>query len=81
MDLRVIIQQFIDSDKTEINVPMAPIIDYNDALGSFKYYNDGDWAPVSWRCYFNIIYNNDITHKTIKFTGSLFLGDFKLIKL
>jgi hypothetical protein len=42
MDLRIIIQQFIDSDKTEINVPMAPIIDYNDALGSFKYYNDGD---------------------------------------
>lgn len=80
MDLYNKIKQFLESERDILRLPMYALHDYNTMFSTFGYANDGNWELYGWEGYFNIIYDDCNLHK-LRFTGSLFYGEFQIEKI
>lgn len=74
------IQEFIKNKEDVLKLPMLPLSEYNKYLDLLGYSNDGNWSLQGWQGYFKIKYDNYNLHK-LELSGSLFYGDYELIKV
>lgn len=72
--IKDIIIKFIDSEGTELNLPMVPIDEIDDIMYKLNFLDTGDWDPNGWECNFVKSYSNG--NSIIDFRGSLYYGKF-----
>lgn len=74
------IKVFLENKEDILKLPMYSIYNYNSIFSTLGYTNDGNWDLYGWEGYFNIIYYDCNLHK-LRFTGSLFYGEFQIEKI
>lgn len=73
-----LIEEFIKSTDEELNLPMIPTDNIDDIMQELGFLDQDDYETNGWQCDFWKSYSNDSCN--IGFNGSLYYGQFKLIK-
>lgn len=71
------IKEFLESNETELSLPFIPLEIYEALFMELGYEIENSNTTGHEVC-FNYTYSNDV--KSFKLKGSLYKGDFKLIK-
>lgn len=76
--IKNIIIKFIDSESTELNLPMVPIDNIDEVMKELGFTDNDDYDLNGWECAFWKSYSKNSLKLT--FNGSLYYGQFKVWK-
>lgn len=76
--IKDIIIKFIDSEGTELNLPMVPIDNIDEVMKELGFTDNDDYDLNGWECTFWKSYSKNGLKLT--FNGSLYYGQFKVWK-